>query len=59
MPAVSDWKEQIEQARRLIADLPQEAMFEDQEAFMIALKKIEEQIRKRMMAVAAINNMQP
>lgn len=59
LPEAFDWKEKIEQARKLIADLPQEPMFEEQEAFVVALKKIEEQVRKRMMAITAVNDSQP
>ena len=49
-----DWKEKIEQARTLIANLPQEPMFEETDAFLEALNKIEEQVRQRKAAVAAL-----
>ena len=54
MEATTDWKQRVEQARKLIADLPQEAMFEETEAFLEALNTIEEQISKRKRALAAL-----
>ena len=54
MQGALDWKEKIEQARKLIADLPQEAMFEETEAFLEALNTIDEQISKRKAAIAAL-----
>ena len=51
MQSASDWKDKIEQARKLIADLPQEPMFKETEAFLEALNKIEEQILDRKAAL--------
>ena len=54
MQAATDWKEKIEQARKLIADLPQEPMFEETEIFLEALEKIESQIVSRKAAIAGL-----
>ena len=43
----SAWKDKIQQAKNIIADLPQEIMFDEPEAFLHALLEIEEQITKR------------
>ena len=57
MQSVSDWKSKIEEARRLIAELPQEAMFEDPGGFRDALVTIERQIKNRKEVVMmAINS---
>lgn len=55
MQAAADWKEKIEQARKLIADLPQEPMFEETEVFLEALEKIEAQVIVRKAAIAGLN----
>ena len=49
--SVSDWKHRIEEARKLIAELPQEAMFEDPEGFQEALMTIEKQVNNRKQVV--------
>ena len=54
--AARDWKEKIEQATRLLADLPQRAMIEEPEAFLEALDKIEEEIRLRKAAIAGVRS---
>lgn len=54
MQAAASWKDKIEQARKLIADLPQEAMFEETDAFLEALEAIEEQIKNRKAAIAGL-----
>ena len=43
----SAWKDKMQQARNIIADLPQEVMFDEPDAFLTALLEIEEQITKR------------
>ena len=54
--AASDWREKIEQARKLIADLPQEPMFKETEDFLQALNKIDEQVRYRKDAIDRLMN---
>lgn len=56
MQAAADWKEKIEQARKLIADLPQEPMFEETDAFLEALEKIETQVKSRKAAIAGLRS---
>ncbi len=50
----SDWREKIEHARRLIADLPQSAMTDETDDFLEALNKIEEEIRLRKAAIEGL-----
>ena len=54
LQASTDWKDQIDQARNLIADLPQEPMFEETEDFLEALNRIEEQISQRKSAISGL-----
>ena len=54
MEAAKDWKDKIEQAGKLIADLPQAPMFDEPEQFLDELVKIENQIAKRKAAVNAV-----
>ena len=54
MAAAKDWKAKIEQARKLIADLPQEPMFEETEDFLNEITKLETQIALRKTAIAAV-----
>lgn len=49
-----DWKEKIDQARKIIADLPQEPMFKETKAFLTALEGIEEQIKQRKAAISGL-----
>ena len=49
--SVADWKHRIEEARKLIAELPQEAMFEDPMGFQQALTTIEKQVSNRKQVV--------
>ncbi len=48
----SAWKDKMQQARNIIADLPQEIMFDEPDAFLKALLKIEKQIVKRKEVIA-------
>ena len=49
-----DWRRRLERARKLIADLPQEAMFEEPKEFAKLLDVIAKQISKRKKAIRAI-----
>ena len=50
----SAWQDKIQQARNIIADLPQEVMFEEPTAFMEALLEIEGQIAQRKAVLEAL-----
>ena len=51
-----DWRGKLDKASKLIADLPQEAMFEDAEEFLEKLDVILEQISVRRVAILAVKN---
>ena len=50
----SDWRRRLERARKLIADLPQEAMFEEPREFLGLLDVIAEQIKNRQTAIRSV-----
>ena len=50
----SAWKDKMQQARNIIADLPQEIMFEEPEAFLETLLEIEEQISRRKAVIETL-----
>ena len=49
-----DWRRRLDRARKLIADLPQEAMFEEPKEFMDLLDVIAKQIKRRQKAIRSI-----
>ena len=50
----SAWKDKMQQARNIIADLPQQVMFEEPDAFLEALLDIEEQIISRKTVIETL-----
>ena len=48
------WKDKMQQTRNIIADLPQEIMFDEPEEFLAALQEIENQINNRKKALEGI-----